>query len=808
LCKDFHQTLPDGNRLWLDNAQQQIIYEVDEASFVSPKHLRTFECICKQGYSGRHCDVPVNMCSKDLCTKHEMCIPSDDEPSGFRCVCPPGFKGSQCSEPTCEDASTCSQKEELSLMGNGYIQLFVSNSMETRLELNFQFKTVSSNAMLMYGEGLNDFQSVEITNGTIEYKWNCGTGIQIAQIPLIRVDDGHWHEFKIARRGRHVRIVLDNSHESDATSPPGSDVVNLFHQATLLTFGAKVSDPSLTKSDSTKKLSASEWFKRLTKDSKRQVASDLYTRVDSGMIGCFGKISFDGYDLSKTSQGMRLYNAKIGCDTSAMGPCLSSPCSNGGQCIPAQSGFTCICPKRFTGANCEIDLNACESRPCPNGIACHNLYNDFHCSCPAGFTGKTCQMRGDGNPCVTSPCGPYGSCVRQGASFICNCSGGFGGAYCHERMPNLISDGAAFFTSTELIILIALLLVALIIAVVVIILCRNSNRSAVNSSKKPYLHDYDDPVNRPLVPRHGSGPPVPPHGTNERGMTMTTTVASAPPLPPRMGRQQNLVQHIYTNATNLPTVEVRPMFNNGQRNSQRFLNGGHDSCSSPSSSNGKLYHKRATSGTSSNLDCSRNYGSAADDLEQLSKEEISSSRRFIPLRSSSKEDTSFSSRNGSSSGNHGDISNSVPLLSNGRSLGDSIQCLPTTEEIEIDLDDDDDPMDMSEREAMLTDLRKEQENIQKTTEAWNDKNEIHDYVTMKPIHRIKPFSISKSNTNFPDIDADSESQTQSPPPPPAHRTPKLAKPKTTTSSTRTDTTKLYDNPNDDTSLSTSNGLDD
>uniref|UniRef100_A0AC34GCK8 Uncharacterized protein n=1 Tax=Panagrolaimus sp. ES5 TaxID=591445 RepID=A0AC34GCK8_9BILA len=416
---------------------------------------------------------------------------------------------------------------------------------------------------------------------------------------LIRVDDGHWHEFKIARRGRHVRIVLDNSHESDATSPPGSDVVNLFHQATLLTFGAKVSDPSLSKSDSTKKISASEWFKRLIKDSTRQVATDLYTRVDSGMIGCFGKISFDGYDLSKTSQGMRLFNAKIGCDTSAMGPCLSSPCSNGAQCIPAQSGFTCVCPKRFTGANCEIDLNACESRPCPNGIACHNLYNDFHCSCPAGFTGKTCQMRGDWDPCVTSPCGPYGTCVRQGASFICNCSGGFGGAYCHERVPNLISDGATFFTSTELIILIALLLVALIIAVVVILLCRNSNKSTGNNAKKSYLHDYDDPVNRPLVPRHGkNAPPVPPHGTNERGMTtLTTTVASAPPLPPRIGRQQqSLVQHIYTNATNLPTVEVRPMFTNGQRNSQKFLHG-RDSCSSPSSSNGKPYHKRATSGT-------------------------------------------------------------------------------------------------------------------------------------------------------------------------------------------------------------------
>lgn len=44
-----------------------------------------------------------------------------------------------------------------------------------------------------------------------------------------------------------------------------------------------------------------------------------------------------------------------------------------------------------------------------------------------------------------------------------------------------------------------------------------------------------------------------------------------------------------------------------------------------------------------------------------------------------------------------------------------------------------------------------------------------------------------------------------PPPPPAHRISKLIHP----ISTRTDTTKLYDNPNDDTlSNVTSNGLDD
>lgn len=66
----------------------------------------------------------------------------------------------------------------------------------------------------------------------------------------------------------------------------------------------------------------------------RETAQELQIKIENGMIGCFGKISIDGYDLSKTEQGLRMQNAAIGCDTSSMGPCLSVPCKNGGQCMP------------------------------------------------------------------------------------------------------------------------------------------------------------------------------------------------------------------------------------------------------------------------------------------------------------------------------------------------------------------------------------------------------------------------------------------------------------------------------------------
>jgi hypothetical protein len=69
---------------------------------------------------------------------------------------------------------------------------------------------------------------------------------------------------------------------------------------------------------------------------QRQTASELTNRIENGTIGCFRRIGIDGTELPKMEQGLRLYNAKIGCNTKSMGPCLNAPCMNNGQCVPKE----------------------------------------------------------------------------------------------------------------------------------------------------------------------------------------------------------------------------------------------------------------------------------------------------------------------------------------------------------------------------------------------------------------------------------------------------------------------------------------
>jgi len=49
--------------------------------------------------------------------------------------------------------------------------------------------------------------------------------------------------------------------------------------------------------------------------------------------------------------------------------------------------------RRFTGEQCEIDINECDSEPCLNGGNCSQdrAPNQYECQCPLGWTGANCE---------------------------------------------------------------------------------------------------------------------------------------------------------------------------------------------------------------------------------------------------------------------------------------------------------------------------------------------------------------------------------------------------------------------------------
>lgn len=98
---------------------------------------------------------------------------------------------------------------------------------------------------------------------------------------------------------------------------------------------------------------------------------------------------------------------------------------------PLQSiGISFLISSRYSGSNCEIDVDACSfdlfgnlsaiSDRCYNGGTCKDGPGDrYFCVCPPGFSGAKCETFL--NPCRSSPCLNDGLCQPDGHRFKCIC---------------------------------------------------------------------------------------------------------------------------------------------------------------------------------------------------------------------------------------------------------------------------------------------------------------------------------------------------------------------------------------------------
>jgi hypothetical protein len=131
--------------------------------------------------------------------------------------------------------------------------------------------------------------------------------------------------------------------------------------------------------------------------------------------------------------------------------CSSQPCANGGTCVDAVNGFSCVCVAGYSGTRwyallsaaalerfdpecvfrallSQTDINECSSNPCVAGRGtCVDAVNGFVCTCNAGYSGTQCQT--DINECSSSPCvaGQSVSCTDQLNGYLCTCLPGYSG---------------------------------------------------------------------------------------------------------------------------------------------------------------------------------------------------------------------------------------------------------------------------------------------------------------------------------------------------------------------------------------------
>ncbi|XP_072318668.1 protocadherin Fat 1a [Eucyclogobius newberryi] len=406
-------------------------YSTARLSFVTPRHVRTATCQCQGG----KCPMLNSLCDNSPCPEGMECV-ADPRENRYSCACPEGKKGK------------CSDGHSLTFSGSGYVKYhLMENDNKEQMKLSLRLRTFSNHATVMYAKG-TDYSILEIVNGRLQYKFDCGSGPGLVSVHSAQVNDGEWHTLSLEVDGNYAKLVLDRVHAASGTAPGTLRTLNLDNS---IYFGGHV----------------------------RQHAAARHGRslpLANGFRGCMEALSLNGQELPLNTKARRAHavledivDVAPGCALAPAESCFSNPCTNGGTCASLPNGgYFCKCPASFMGAHCEIGISPCASNPCLYGGTCVPRAGDFYCQCRGQYSGQRCQMgpycrdnpcknsgkcidsldgpvceceagfQGercltDVDECVKSPCSSGGQCHNTYGSYECNCSAGFSGAACELR---------------------------------------------------------------------------------------------------------------------------------------------------------------------------------------------------------------------------------------------------------------------------------------------------------------------------------------------------------------------------------------
>ncbi|KAG9335984.1 hypothetical protein JZ751_003383 [Albula glossodonta] len=411
-------------------------YSTARLSFVTPRHQRTAVCLCKGG----KCPTLHRPCDGDPCPEGAECV-ADPKESKYSCMCP--------------DGKQCTEGPSLTFSGNGYVKYrLMENDNKEEMKLSLRLRTFSSHATVMYAKG-TDYSILEIVNGRLQYKFDCGSGPGIVSVHSTQVNDGEWHSVSLEVDGNYAKLVLDRVHTASGTAPGTLRTLNLDDS---VFFGGHVRQHS----------AAARHGRSLP--------------VSNGLRGCVEAIMLNGY-FCKCSASFMGTHCEIG-----VSPCTSNPCLYGGTCISRGDDFYCQCRGQYSGQRCQLGPY-CRDNPCKNSGRCIDSLDGPVCECEPGFQGDRCLS--DVDECVQNPCSNGGQCENTYGSFHCNCSLGFSGQSCElqaEVRTDLVST--SWNIGLEEVVGIVVFVVSIFLLVLLFVVvrkraCRRGKSRAQDEDKRP-----------------------------------------------------------------------------------------------------------------------------------------------------------------------------------------------------------------------------------------------------------------------------------------------------------------------------------
>uniref|UniRef100_A0AAA9S607 Pikachurin n=2 Tax=Bos taurus TaxID=9913 RepID=A0AAA9S607_BOVIN len=256
-------------------------------------------------------------CDETVCSADSFCV-SDYTWGGSRCHCNLGKGGESCSEDIVIQYPQ--------FFGHSYVTFEPLKNSYQAFQITLEFRAEAEDGLLLYcGEnehGRGDFMSLAVIRRSLQFRFNCGTGVAII-VSETKIKLGGWHTVTLYRDGLNGLLQLNNG--TPVTGQSQGQYSKITFRTPLYLGGA----PS------------AYWLVRAT-------------GTNRGFQGCVQALTVNGkrLDLRPWPLGKVLSGADVG--ECSSGICDEASCINGGTCMASKAdSYICLCPLGFRGRHCE-----------------------------------------------------------------------------------------------------------------------------------------------------------------------------------------------------------------------------------------------------------------------------------------------------------------------------------------------------------------------------------------------------------------------------------------------------------------------